>query len=343
MAKQLTPAEIAAFMQTLGLKPSPPPTEAVGAVGSKPFIGDSQATDARRSNRNAYTAGLKKRVPVQNMNDLSSPKWWVKNLFSAGKSTFYDPIANMPKAFDPNSGFSPIERVNTALGGGLALADVLTPFVPEGALANALAKRAAENAVAKTAPNMIKPVGPTAADWFYGKYGVHGSPTQGITELQPRLGSNAFPNDKVTYAMDLANPTLDYDLREAVNRAMAYAPNNGSIYVSKYPRGYQTKEYNNFIVSDVPGKVVGEMKLGDLQGKLGDSFEKLVTDSAYQLQSQLLANIKSPSLRKKYVENLLKKERDFEAARIASRAEMAANSAQSERRYRGLGTGGGVS
>lgn len=129
MANQLTPAEIAAFMQTLGLKPSLPPTEAVGAVGSKPFIGDSQATDARRSNRNAYTAGLKKRVPVQNMNDLSSPKWWVKNLFSAGKSAVVDPVVDASKMdwLNPNSGLGPVERLNTLLGDALTVGSMVSP------------------------------------------------------------------------------------------------------------------------------------------------------------------------------------------------------------------------
>jgi hypothetical protein len=196
---------------------------------------------------------------------------------------------------------------------------------------------------------MTKPVGPTAADWFFGKYGLHGSPTQGITELQPRLGSNAFPDDMVTYAMDLADPSINYDIREAVNRAMFYAPEGGSVYAAKYPRGYNPKKYNAFIVSDAPGKVVGEIKLGDLGGKLGNVYEDLVTDSAYQLQNQLLANIKSPSLRKKFIENMLKKEKDQIAEQAKYAAETAARSENARRseswlkRQREIGTGDGVS
>jgi hypothetical protein len=342
MAKQLTPAQIAAFMQSLGLS-NAPPTEAVGASGSKPFVGNKNATTSRQGNKDAYTAGLNNRVPVQNMNDLSSPVWLTKYLAKTAKNNFFDPIWNMPKAFDPTSGLSPMDRVTTGLGGGLAMADVLTPFLPDGALGKALAKRISDAAWAKSVPNMTKPIGPTAADMYFGKYGVHGSKTQNITELEPRLGSNAFPDDRVTYAMDFTDPSLNYDMREALNRAMTYAADGGSVYVAKYPRGYQTKEYNNFIVSDAPGKVVGETKLGDLGSKGGQVYEDLVTNTAYQLQNQLLANIKSPSLRKKFIENMLKKEKDQIAAQARGRAEMAANSARSQRTWSGLGTGSGVS
>jgi len=335
MAKKLTPAEIAAYMQTLGLTDAPP-TEAVGAPGSKPFVGDSKATASRRSNTDAYTAGVKKRVPVQNMNNLSNPKWWAKNIIAGGKSGVVDPLMDASKMdwLNPSSGLNPLERLNTLLRDTLTVGST---FAPAKGAATALTDRAIANAWAKSVPNMTKPVGPTAADWFFGKYGVHGSRTQGITELQPRLGSNAFPDDRVTYAMDFADPSINYDFNEAVNRAMTYAPDNGSVYVAKYPRGYQTKEYNNFIVSDAPGKVVGETKLGDLGSKAGQVYDDLVTNSAYQLQNQLLANIKSPSLRKKFIENMLKKEKD----RIAAQAAYAAKVAAEDAAYR-AGTSSGV-
>ena len=80
-----------------------------------------------------------------------------KQMGVTAKQTFYDPIANMPKAFDPTSGLSPIERVNTGLGGALVIADAFTPFMPEGALANALAKRAASKAWANHVPTINRP------------------------------------------------------------------------------------------------------------------------------------------------------------------------------------------
>ena len=88
---------------------------------------------------------------------VTNPLDTAKEMGSMAKQTFYDPIANLPKAFDPTSGLAPLERVNTALGGGLAMADVLTPFVPEGALANALANRAASKAWANHVPTINKP------------------------------------------------------------------------------------------------------------------------------------------------------------------------------------------
>ena len=277
-----------------------------------------------------------------------------KQLGVTAKQTFYDPIANIPKAFDPTSGLSPLERVNTGLGGGLALADAFTPFMPEGALANALAKRAAENAVAKIAPNMTKPVGPTAADWFYGQYGLHGSPTSGIPQLEPRFGSNALPDEKVTFAHPLS--ANDYDLNATAKTALGYTDfqipgkKPGSIYVAKYPRNAvdNNNPYGNFIISDAPGKVVYERKLLDVTPRQNDVsqfvIEDLISQNAVnEFLPALLADIKSPALRRKLVENLGKKQRDLEAERIANAAEMAASSARTARRWSGLGTGSGVS
>lgn len=82
---------------------------------------------------------------------VTNPLDTAKEMGSMAKQTFYDPIANLPKAFDPTSGLAPLERVNTALGGGLALADAFTPFVPEGALANAMVRNATNKAIAETA------------------------------------------------------------------------------------------------------------------------------------------------------------------------------------------------
>jgi hypothetical protein len=91
---------------------------------------------------------------------VTNPVETVQRLGSEAKSTFYDPIRNLPNAFDPTSGLSPMERVNTGLGGGLALADVATPFLPEGALANAMVKRAANRALAETGTTSFAKSGP---------------------------------------------------------------------------------------------------------------------------------------------------------------------------------------
>ena len=88
---------------------------------------------------------------------VTNPLETAQRVGSMAKETFVDPIVNLPNAFDPTSGLSPLERVNTGLGGGLALADAFTPFMPEGALANALANRAASKAWANHAPAINRP------------------------------------------------------------------------------------------------------------------------------------------------------------------------------------------
>lgn len=128
MAKQLTPAEIAAFMKMLGLTAAPP-TEAVGAVGSKPFVGDKNATVSRQKAKDARTKALDKRVPVSNMNDLSSPKWWAKNILAGGKSAVVDPVIEASKMdwLNPDSGLKPVDRLNTFLGDALTVGSMVSP------------------------------------------------------------------------------------------------------------------------------------------------------------------------------------------------------------------------
>jgi len=91
---------------------------------------------------------------------VTNPVETVQRLGSEAKSTFFDPIRNLPNAFDPTSGLSPMERVNTGLGGGLALADAVTPFLPEGALANAMVQRAANRTLAETGATSFAKSGP---------------------------------------------------------------------------------------------------------------------------------------------------------------------------------------
>lgn len=103
---------------------------------------------------------------------VTNPVETVQRLGSEAKSTFYDPIRNLPNAFDPTSGLSPMERVNTGLGGGLALADAVTPFLPEGALANAMVQKAANRTLAETGQKSFE-------------YGLHHSLTPGIKTINP--------------------------------------------------------------------------------------------------------------------------------------------------------------
>jgi hypothetical protein len=91
---------------------------------------------------------------------VTNPVETVQRLGSEAKSTFFDPIRDLPNAFDPTSGLSPMERVTTGVGGGLAVADALTPFMPEGALANAMVKRAANRTLAETGTTSFAKSGP---------------------------------------------------------------------------------------------------------------------------------------------------------------------------------------
>ena len=236
---------------------NPAPTTAFGAAGSKPFVGAPNATQARRDNNDAYMAGLNNRVPLQNMNDLSSPVWLTKYLAKTAKENFFDPIWNMPKAFDPTSGLSPMERVTTGLGGGLALADAFTPFMPEGALANALAKRATNRAIAETAAARVE------ARLLPGQgYGFHVSHMPNLTTIEDIQGlrniggnfgtmydSTQFTPEGATYAFGI--PEGNVGAQREVQGAIDFA-NTAKRTAAQNPINPENRNYTMYFTKGNP-------------------------------------------------------------------------------------------
>ena len=102
----------------------------------------------------------------------------------------------------------------------------------------------------------------------------------------------------------------------------------GSIYVVKYPRNAINNTYNDFIVSDAPGRVVGEYKM---PSGIGSDAAYMARENAPQVGGEqllisLLADVKSPALRRKLVENFGQVTRNFALKQASTKAEYAANS-----------------
>ena len=178
---------------------------------------------------------------------VTNPVETVQRLGSEAKSTFYDPIRNLPNAFDPTSGLSPMERVNTGLGGGLALADAVTPFLPEGALANAMVQRAANRTLADTGQRSFE-------------YGLHHSLTPGIKTINPsRIGFEVSALDArpgSTYfwqgeGRDMSDPVRQglYSTNLAAYRRGEYIGEPSSFYQGT-PRLYVTRVPKEGIMLD---------------------------------------------------------------------------------------------
>jgi hypothetical protein len=178
---------------------------------------------------------------------VTNPVETVQRLGSEAKSTFYDPIRNLPNAFDPTIDMSAMDRVNTGLGGGLALADVVTPFVPEGALANAMVQRAAERAAVGTGERSFE-------------YGLHHSLTPGIKTINPsRRGFQVTAQDAKpgsTYfwqgaGRDMSDPVKQglYSTNLAVYRRGEYIAEPASFYQGN-PRLYVTRVPKEGIMLD---------------------------------------------------------------------------------------------
>jgi hypothetical protein len=187
---------------------------------------------------------------------VTNPLETAQRVGSMAKQTFVDPIVNLPNAFDPTSGLSPLERVNTGLGGGLALADAFTPFLPEGALANALANRAASKAWANHVPTINKP------RLLPGQgYGLHVSHQPNLTVIQDIEGlrntggnfgtiydSTQFVDKGATYAFGIPQGSpgqrqVDAALEFALDAKRAAAQN---------PLGPENRNYTMYFTQTNP-------------------------------------------------------------------------------------------
>lgn len=99
-------------------------------VAPTEFVGN-RTPDTRKPNK-----GLKRLMvgPGGDWGNLASPKWWATGLEQEAKKTFYDPSKRFAAAVDPGSGASVADRIAGVAEGTLYAMDVITPFLPEGAM-----------------------------------------------------------------------------------------------------------------------------------------------------------------------------------------------------------------
>lgn len=204
-----------------------------------------------------------------------------KTLGSMAKDTFIDPVLDLPEAFRPGSGLSPAERVATGIGGGLAIADAVTPLVPEGAFANS-AQRALAKRMADASNSGRK---------YRGALGVHGSPITGLDEIRPFSGSLAMPDDEVafTFNFDAVAPNKNISSatgRPTLNMAEQYAMRNlrsssqqPEIYFARFPRQSGMAVDDAVTVYRQPGRVVGSVPASSPSAAYKRAIEEVMTPS----------------------------------------------------------------
>lgn len=170
----------------------------------------------------------------QLVNALKDPVGAAKELGRVAKETFYDPSKRFAAAVDPNSGASLPQRAAGLAETALYAADMLTPGVPEGAVARNLQREAMEKALDREVAGYASRGGGAR---YRGVLGVHGSPMPGLKQIEPQMGSVGNPNQSVAWFWDAA--TGGYDPADLMNRARAYAGEpgqGGQIYVARFPR-----------------------------------------------------------------------------------------------------------
>jgi hypothetical protein len=204
----------------------------------------------------------------QTVNAIKDPVGTVKQLGRIGKETFYDPIIGLSDAANPFIEQKPIDRVNKALGGALTAADAITPFVPEGTIANSLRREAMERMLDDEVARYAASGGGAK---YRGVLGIHGSPKSGLTEIRPFAGSAALPSEEVAFAFNATDvlpidsvasagnyPTMSAP--RAYGRArLAHPTDETTIYAARFPSGTGRDMGLGIRAFTEPGQVVASV------------------------------------------------------------------------------------
>ena len=155
-------------------------------------------------------------------------------------------------------------------GGNFNLRGMQTPYenfdISPGNVAQTVAKVAGPSAL-RTAYN---------STYLLGKTVVHGSPQQGLKQIDPRLGSARFPEDKIAYGW---NPTFNNNPTWTGMASREYTGpiNTGATYVGKVPRNAILEDpdpgISPMVLSSKPIKVKAEIPNRPLSG-YGEEFEE---------------------------------------------------------------------
>lgn len=248
--------------------------------------------------------------PGGDYSDLADPGFYARGLADEANKQVVQPLAQLPSAFDPTADLSMADRISRAGTGALVAADLVTPFVPEGTIANSLRREAMEKTLDREVAGYASRGGGAK---YRGVLGVHGSPVSGLTQIEPRIGSVNNPQENVAWFWDAA--TGGFNSADLMNRARAYAGEageGGQIYVARFPRN--DIRYESGVLKDPvtrpneafsPGRVVGSVEISpSMYEGIGepDPIVDLLRVDAYQplsdaLKSKLVAAM-TPSERR---------------------------------------------
>lgn len=166
-------------------------------------------------------------------NLVANPLDTVKGLGQAAKQTFYDPINRAQKAVNPFEDLTPMQRATGIAEGALVAADFLTPGVPEGAIARNLQREAMEKALDREVASYAAS-GRNAIN-HRTTLGIHGSPTEGLTEIAP-LSRSMWSNLQTPEAWFWNPADNNFDARRIAEEVERYAGPDGQIYFARFPQ-----------------------------------------------------------------------------------------------------------
>jgi hypothetical protein len=208
-----------------------------------------------------------------NLFDPKDPRTWPENQKRRGTEAFTNkgvPARDLAEFRAENRFASNAQTPVQNAGGNFNLRGMQTPYenfdISPGNVAQTVASVAGPSAL-RTAYN---------STYLLGKTVVHGSPNQGLKQIDPRLGSARFPEDKIAYGW---NPTFNNNPTWTGMASREYTGpiNTGATYVGKVPRNSILVDpdpgVSPMVLSSKPIKIKAEIPNRPLTG-YGEEFEE---------------------------------------------------------------------
>lgn len=204
--------------------------------------------------------------PGGDYGDFKNPVFVGKQMANAANTQIVRPLREGADAFNPWLKQTPIERANKAAAGLLVAADLATPFIPEGTAINAVQKEAMERMLDRQAASYAE--SPLSSVHHRTVLGVHGSPTEGLTQIIPN--PNALETARRKAPAWFWNPVgNEFDVARISDEAVRYSGPDGQVYFARFPKNeshygwtVQTGGVNppTAWYSEAPGDVINSME-----------------------------------------------------------------------------------
>jgi hypothetical protein len=220
--------------------------------------------DKQAKTQEAFAALENPNGLTQFVNAVKDPVGTVKQLGRVAKETFYDPSKRFAAAVDPNSGASLPQRAAGLAESALYAADFLTP-VPEQAIYREAMEKALDREVASYAASGRNAINHRTV------LGIHGSPTEGLTQIAPNSRSFWSKSPEAWFWNPADN---NFNVSKIADEVTRYAGPDGQVYFGRFPKSESQYSWTVQSGGQNPPAAWYSQAPGDVVGSVPSFWEK---------------------------------------------------------------------